>query len=54
MAIIGSFADLDFLKLDGSNVTDRGFAQVANLKKLTILDMPGVRITKSRRGSPRL
>ena len=45
MAIIGSFADLDFLKLDGSNVTDRGFAQVANLKKLTILDMPRVRIT---------
>jgi hypothetical protein len=26
------------------NVTDRGFAHVANLKNLTILDMPGVRI----------
>jgi internalin A len=45
MAIIGRFADLEVLQLDGSNVTDRGFAQVANLKKLTILDMPGVRIT---------
>jgi Leucine-rich repeat (LRR) protein len=45
MAIIGAFTDLEFLQLDGSNVTDRGFAHVANLKKLTILDMPGVRIT---------
>ncbi len=44
MAIIGGF-DLDVLQVDGSNVTDRGFAHVANLKKLTILDMPGVRIT---------
>ena len=32
-------------KLKGRNVTDRGFAHVANLKKLTILDMPGGRIT---------
>ena len=45
MAIIGGFTDLEFLQLDGSNVTDQGFAHVANLKKLTILDMPGVRIT---------
>jgi Leucine-rich repeat (LRR) protein len=45
MAIIGAFTDLEFLQLDGSNVTDQGFAHVANLKKLTILDMPGVRIT---------
>ena len=29
MAIIGRFADLEVLQLDGSNVTDRGFAQVA-------------------------
>jgi Leucine-rich repeat (LRR) protein len=45
MAIIGGFADLDVLQLDGSNVTDQGFAQVARLKELSLLDMPGVRIT---------
>jgi hypothetical protein len=45
MAIIGAFTDLEYLQVDGSNVTDQGFAHVANLKKLTVLDMPGVRIT---------
>jgi internalin A len=49
MAIIGSFTNLEFLQLDGSNVTDRGFAHVANLKKLTILDMSltGTKLTDS-------
>jgi Leucine-rich repeat (LRR) protein len=45
MAIIGRFADLELLKVDGSNVTDRGFAHVANLKELSLLEIPGVRIT---------
>ena len=45
MAIIGGFADLEILQVDGRNVTDRGFAHVANLKELSLLDMPGVRIT---------
>ena len=40
MAIIGGFAELEVLKLDGSDVTDRGFAHVANLKQLSLLDMP--------------
>ncbi len=49
MAIIGSFTDLEFLQLDGSNVTDQGFAHVANLKKLTMLDMSltGTKLTDS-------
>lgn len=45
MAIIGAMTDLETLQVDGSAVSDRGFAHVANLKKLTILDMPGVNIT---------
>jgi Leucine-rich repeat (LRR) protein len=45
MAIIGGFADLEVLKVDGRNITDRGFAHVANLKELSLLEMPGVRIT---------
>jgi Leucine-rich repeat (LRR) protein len=45
MAIIGRMTDLEALQLDGSEVSDHGFAHVATLKKLTILDMPGVRIT---------
>ena len=49
MAIIGSLTDLEFLQLDGSNVTDKGFAHVANLKKLTLLDMSltGTNLTDS-------
>ena len=45
MAIIGGFAELEVLQMDGRNVTDRGFAQVAKLKELSLLEMPGVRIT---------
>ncbi len=45
MAIIGGSPDLEVLQVDGRNVNDRGFAHVANLKELSLLEMPGVRIT---------
>ena len=45
MAIIGGNLNLEVLKLDGRNVTDPGFTRVANLKELSLLEMPDVCIT---------
>jgi hypothetical protein len=45
MANIGTMTDLEELRVDGSNVTDVGFAHLAKLKKLSNLEFRGPDIT---------